>query len=176
MVGFAGGGSGALIGVGVAAGIGFFAVMGANADFVTGGFGGAVLKDSDVAFSLRWVAAASVCALRFSETEPLSLALVALSGLGAVRTRVDDDLAAGGFADLRTAGALGAFDLVVVFVAIKTPQKNRAHGRERLGETMIKVRQLHDAPPHIFRAPFLHPLQGCQQGPGPQRRVSLPGW
>ena len=158
------------------AGIGFFAVMGVNADFVSGGFGGAALKDSDVAFSLRWVAAAPAAPLRFSETERLSLALVVLSGLGAVRIRVDDDLAAVGFADLRAAGALGAFDLVVVFVAIKTPQKNRAHGRERLSETMIKARRLHDAPPHIFRAPFLHPLRECRRGLGPQRRVNLPGW
>ena len=46
-----------------------------------------------------------------------SSAGVALDVLLVVRGR-DDDLAAVGFAVLRAAGALGAFDLVVVFVAI----------------------------------------------------------
>lgn len=100
------GGSGA---AGTGLGGVFFAVIGAKADLVvvTGGFGR----------SVRSLVAARPSS-EVTATFSASVAFVFVAVLTPLRERVDDDLAAAAdFAVLR-AGALGALDLVVVFVAI----------------------------------------------------------
>jgi hypothetical protein len=118
-IGFTEGTCGAFGGAETGAGAetGFFPVLGAKADLVTTWVGAAVLASRVVRFSAGLIAAVATGAFDFTPPGVLSLVFPALAGLeAAVRLRGDDFAA--GFAVLRTAGALGAFDLVVVFVAI----------------------------------------------------------
>ena len=101
------------------AGAGLFAVIGAKADFVTGGVGAVVLPGRADGFTGAFASALATVAPSLVGAAAGSSALVALEGLAVLvvaRLRVDD-LAAVDFAALR-AGALAAVDLVVVFVGI----------------------------------------------------------
>lgn len=168
---FTGAGSGGAAGAEVGIVTGFFPVIGAKADLVTAGLGVSSRTGADVE-----VGFAPAGGFSLLEIESGASALAALTGLEVAPGRVDDLGAAVGFAVLRTAGALGAFDLVVVvLVAIKIPQKS-AHGRERLGVAMVRVRPVLDAQPHKFREPSRPLLQGCRQDPGSQRRANPRDW
>jgi hypothetical protein len=103
-------------------GVGFFAVIGAKPDFVTAGCAaGSPLPAFALSLGEATLAFASaIVAPSLGDATTGSSAAVTLEVLLVTRGRVDD-LAAVGFAALRAAGALGAFDLVVVFVAIYIP-------------------------------------------------------